>query len=111
MIFIGERINAGFKDIRAAIEAGKSAGAERIVTSHVPPCLMQDLTGHYRTIDELELMIVAPGNSFRGEESPFECGRKIRVCEGCLLWDRCFGIREDYLRVHGESEFSAIKRD
>jgi len=95
--------------MRAAMEAGKKAGAALIRTSHVPPCLMSDIPEHYTTIREMDLLIVAPGNSFRGEESPFESGAKVAACDGCRLAGGCLGIRGDYLRVHGAAEFAAVK--
>ncbi len=95
--------------MRAAMEAGKNAGTETVKTSHVPPCLMRGTMENYMTIRPMELMICAPGNSFRGEESPFESGVKVECCEGCSLGDDCLGIREDYLRVHGSGEFEAVK--
>jgi len=95
--------------MREAMEAGKKAGSELIRTSHVPPCLMADIPEHYAIIKDMDLLIVTPGNSFKGEESPFERGVYIEACEGCCLQERCLGIREDYLRVHGAAEFSAVK--
>ncbi len=93
----------------AAMEAGKESGTETVKTSHVPPCLMRDSPENYTTIKPIELFICAPGNSFRGEESPFESGAKVGNCAGCSFWNDCLGIREDYLRVHGSDEFEAVK--
>ncbi|MEW6203191.1 MAG: radical SAM protein [bacterium] len=94
---------------RKAFVAADEAGAA-IYTSHIPPCVMpDDMMKYYRTIRELDLMIVAPGNKFRGEDSPFEGGPKLPSCDGCRLSWNCLGIREDYARVHGTDEFKPVK--
>lgn len=103
------RYTEALPHLKAVFDAGAAAGLEQIKTSHVPPCLMADMPDNWHTIVDMDLLIVTPGNSFRGEESPFECGVKVAACEGCRLWDECLGIREDYLRVHGDSEFKAVK--
>jgi len=92
-----------------AFHAAEEFGAD-IYMSRITPCVVpDDLMKYYRTIREFDMVIVAPGNRFRGEESPFEGGPKLPSCDACRLSYNCLGIREDYARVHGTDEFKPIR--
>lgn len=98
--------------------AGKSAVAARravmknvdwVKTSHVPPCLLKGARAMYYNIRDLNLLVITPGSSFRAEDSPFEKGIHVEACRGCRLKHECAGPRDEYVRIRGGGEVTAVK--
>lgn len=58
------------------------------------------------------LLVVNPGGqAFALETSSIEQGRYVGACADCAARPWCHGMRDDYLRVHGESELHALTAD
>lgn len=58
------------------------------------------------------LLVVNPGGqAFALETSSIEQGRYVAACDGCAARPWCHGMRDDYLRVHGEAELVALTAD
>lgn len=80
-----------------------------ITSLHTPACSVPE--SHHRALfhaEELDLLVTNPGgHAFMLEESPIEGGIYLESCAECRYRSRCSGIREDYLRIHGGSEFVA----
>lgn len=96
----------------AAIRCAEAAAAHGAVaqTSHIPPCCMDGRGDLFFNVSDYELMIVAgPGHHFMAEESPFEKGRHISVCEDCCFNDCCPGPRIEYAETFGTGEFAAVE--
>jgi hypothetical protein len=77
---------------------------------HTPPCsLPENLRVIWKPAIDLELTVIDPGGSpFRLEQSPFEGGTKVAACSSCPAWGKCQGARNDYVAIHGESEFIGL---
>ncbi len=94
--------------VREAFRAGMRAGVRTLLTSQIPPCVLGDMRKYWYTLCSLDLLIVTPGNSFRAEDSPFEGGMRLPVCERCSFSSSCLGVRKDYLDIYGPEEFSSV---
>ncbi len=94
-----------------AAEAARVAGVE-LVSLHTPPCtLPRELRPLFEPASSLDLVVVGPdARAFALEDSPFEGGAYVATCAECTERSRCGGPRADYLRMHGDAEFSAIER-
>jgi MoaA/NifB/PqqE/SkfB family radical SAM enzyme len=92
-----------------AAEAARAAGVA-LVSLHTPPCtLPHELRALFEPASSLDLIVVGPdGRAFPLEDSPFEGGAYVAACAACSVRSRCGGPRADYLRVHGDAEFSAL---
>jgi Radical SAM superfamily len=81
-----------------------------ITSLHTPACTVPE--SHHRALffpAELELRVENPGgHGFMLEASPIEGGQYLASCARCRFRPRCGGLRADYLRIHGEGEFSPI---
>jgi len=49
----------------------------------------------YYNVRELDLLVVTPGHSFKGEDSPFEMGIHVAACGRCRLAGKCAGPRRN----------------
>lgn len=88
-----------------AARAVPGGAAARVRPLHVPRCLLDEATLPYAfDARALDLLVVAPGGSFRLEESSIEGGAYGQACDRCSLRPGCSGVRRDYLAVHGETE-------
>ena len=92
-----------------AVAAARAAGVA-IESLHTPPCVLPpELRAIFAPASGLGLVVVGPdGRPFALEESPFEGGADVAACASCTHRARCGGPRADYLRLHGEAEFSAV---
>ncbi len=91
-----------------AFKTSEKKGLKDVFTSHIPPCFLGDFSHRYFNVKKLDLLIVAPKNSFKCEESPFEGGIKISACGHCRMSSNCLGLRKDYLSIYGSSEVKPI---
>lgn len=94
-----------------AAEAARAADVE-LVSLHTPRCtLPPKLRPLFEPASSLDLVVVGPdARAFPLEESPFEGGAYVAACATCSERSRCGGPRADYLRIHGDREFTAIER-
>lgn len=92
-----------------AAEAARAANVA-LVSLHTPPCTLPPaLRPLFEPASSLDLVVVGPdARAFPLEESPFEGGAYVATCAECSERPRCGGPRADYLRIHGDREFSAI---
>lgn len=81
----------------------------RIRTSHIPPCFMNGIEGIYFDIKEEELLVITPGNSFMVVQSPSESSTKTTRCIGCRLYNRCAGVRNEYIERFTDIEIKPLK--
>jgi MoaA/NifB/PqqE/SkfB family radical SAM enzyme len=100
-------------DLAPRLEAAKRAADEAgalLASLHTPPCaLPANLRALFSPARELSLVVVEPdGRAFPLEDSPFEGGATHAACATCAERARCGGPREDYVAIHGASEFVGI---
>lgn len=76
-------------------------------TLHTPPCVLPpQYRDRYRHAGAWDLLVITPGSEpFRAEASPMEGGVYLDGCGSCTWRDRCLGLRQDYLDLHGGGEF------
>ena len=96
--------------LAAARESAGAAGV-KLVSLHTPPCtLPPDLRGLFSAASELGLLVVGPdGRPFPLEDSPFEGGAYTKECWQCMARRACGGPRADYVAIHGDAEFVALR--
>lgn len=81
-----------------------------ITSLHTPPCTVPEAQ-HAALFHapDLGLLVANPGgHQFMLEESPIEGGTYLPGCAACKWRPRCGGLRAEYLRIHGESEFKPV---
>jgi MoaA/NifB/PqqE/SkfB family radical SAM enzyme len=96
--------------LAAASESAVAAGV-KLVSLHTPPCtLPPELRALFSAASELGLLVVGPdGRPFPLEDSPFEGGAYTKACWECILRRACGGPRADYVSIHGDAEFVALR--
>jgi len=52
--------------------------------------------------------VITPDNSFFLDKGQIDVGIKSARCNGCRLYKRCFGIRENYVIHFGDNEINPI---
>ena len=83
------------------------AGGDRldVASLHIPRCLLPGYEDHVRHPGEgLDVQVVTPDASFQLSESRLTGGVKPPTCSGCVWFDRCSGLREDYVAQFGAGE-------
>jgi MoaA/NifB/PqqE/SkfB family radical SAM enzyme len=95
--------------LAAAHDEARRAGAT-LQSLHTPPCTLTPASrGLFAPAAALSLLVVGPdGRSFPLEESAFEGGAYVAACAACAARATCGGPRADYLRIHGDAEFTAL---
>ena len=79
-----------------------------IKSYYIPYCFLKDhIEKVWHPMDE-KAYVITPGESFFLEKGEIDIGLKIDKCEGCKMFDRCFGIRKNYLELFGDEEISRI---
>jgi hypothetical protein len=83
----------------------------KLTTLHTPPCtLPPELRGLFAPASELGLLVVGPdARPFPLEDSPFEGGAYTKACWQCMARRACGGPRADYVAIHGDAEFVALR--
>lgn len=97
-------------DVVPYVQLAMDLGVATVTSLHTPPCTVPAThRGCLFFAADLNLLVANPGgHRFFLEESPIEGGRWLERCGGCTLRPRCGGLREDYLRVHGDGEFQPV---
>ena len=96
-----------FPSIAAACERGRARGV-RVVSRHIPLCLLPGLDDHVKDTLSEDITVVTPDGTFDLRESAISANRYVSACEGCRHRPRCAGIRADYLDRFGEGEVKAL---
>jgi MoaA/NifB/PqqE/SkfB family radical SAM enzyme len=93
--------------IQTAMDLKLSDRPDFITSLHTPPCTVPESHAAARFFaPDLGLLVANPGGyRFMLEKSPIEGGLFLERCAGCVLRPRCNGIRQDYVRIHGDAEF------
>ncbi|MCG8553256.1 MAG: radical SAM protein, partial [Desulfobacterales bacterium] len=79
-----------------------------LLAYYIPFCFFPDhLANVWHPADE-NAFVVTPEKSFFLEQGRIDRGVKTKRCAGCRYADTCFGIRENYLEVFGDSEIHPI---
>jgi MoaA/NifB/PqqE/SkfB family radical SAM enzyme len=104
------RIAGLVPELAEARSEARRAGAS-IESLHTPPCTLppphRDL---FAPASRLSLLVVGPdARPFALEESPFEGGAYVAACGSCAARPGCGGPRADYLAIHGDAEFVALR--
>ena len=98
--------------LAAAKESAGAAGV-KLVSLHTPPCtLPPDLRGLFSAASELGLLVVGPdARPFPLERLLFEGGGLHQGTAGAVhgLRRACGGPRADYVAIHGDAEFVALR--
>jgi len=104
MSIIGETIDK-------IIKANISEDAHFIQAPHLPPCVVKP--EHYWVLTRgasMRMRIVEPdGKVRRYDQLPLHGGGFLTWCDECSSKPICDGIRGDYVRAHGFSEFNVVK--
>ncbi len=98
---VGESAAAAYSAVRQDVDW--------VRTSHVPPCLLGGAREMYFNVSEQGLLVITPGHSFMGEDSPFEKGVHVAACRTCRLMDKCAGPRDEYVRIRGDGELKTVE--
>ena len=95
----------------AAAGASADGAGVKLVSLHTPPCtLPPELRGLFSPASELGLLVVGPdAKPFPLEDSPFEGGAYAKACWECIARRACGGPRADYVAIHGDAEFVALR--
>lgn len=104
------RISEVMPHLVAAMAQRLSDRPDFVTSLHTPPCTVP--SRHHACLfhaASLHMLVANPGgHAFRLEESPIEGGLYLDRCASCAARPRCGGIRADYVRIHGDSEFQPI---
>ncbi len=105
------RMSAVGDAIDTIIKAGISRDKQFIQAPHLPPCVVKPEHNWVLTRGaSLRMRIVEPdGKIRRYDQLPLHGGGFLSWCEGCSSKQICDGVRPDYVRAHGYSEFKAMK--
>lgn len=102
------------RDVVPFLESARAAHAALgdgfLVSLHTPACVLpESLHGALFDAPAFGMRVVNPGGfAFDLADSPMEGGRYLPGCARCRHRTRCNGLRNDYLAVHGGSEFQPI---
>ena len=86
---------------------GRNFKDTKIKTTHIPPCFLGYMKGVYYDIRGEAMLVTTPGHSFMAEESPFESGIKTERCLGCSMYNRCGGVRTEYIQRFSDREIKS----
>lgn len=102
---------ADLAPLLAAAKANADRAGVKLTTLHTPPCtLPAELRGLFAPASELGLLVVGPdARPFPLEDSPFEGGAYTKACWQCMARRACGGPRADYVAIHGDAEFVALR--
>lgn len=104
------KISELMPELVRAREQFPEAPADFVTSLHTPPCTVPE--AHHGCLfhaAELGLMVANPGGyRFMLEESAIEGGSYLERCTRCGMRERCGGLRQDYLAIHGDAEFSPV---
>jgi MoaA/NifB/PqqE/SkfB family radical SAM enzyme len=97
--------------VLVAAKASADSAGLKLVSLHTPPCtLPPDLRELFSPASELGLLVVGPdAKPFPLEDSPFEGGAYAKTCWQCMARRACGGPRADYVAIHGDAEFVALR--
>lgn len=90
--------------VREALALKLSSDPEHLLSLHSPPCTLDEARARFFAPDLGLIVHDASGRRFRLEHSTIEGGAWSPRCDGCLLRERCNGVRADYLARHGDGE-------
>jgi cyclic pyranopterin phosphate synthase len=85
------------------------AHALDVTSLHVPRCFLPGYEEHvFHPGFGEDVTVVTPDAVFQLSRSRLGGQKKTARCEGCVWFDRCPGVRDDYLERWGDGELSAV---
>ncbi len=93
--------------ITPAFDDARQGGYE-VVALHVPRCFLPGYEDHVRHPGADLVRVVTPDDIFDLRSSRLTGGEKPAGCQGCKWFDRCPGLRRDYVEVMGGDEVRAV---
>lgn len=97
--------------VPCVIEACDDArrGGYEVVALHIPRCFLPGYEDHVRHPGDELVTVVTPDEVFDLKSSKLAGGVKPDGCAGCRYFDRCPGLRPDYIARFGEGEVRAVR--
>lgn len=92
----------------ALIRIFNKYGDLSLLSYYIPFCFFPDHVAYVWHPADENAFVVTPEKSFFLEQGRIDLGVKTKRCSGCRYADNCFGIRENYLEVFGDSEIHPI---
>jgi cyclic pyranopterin phosphate synthase len=93
--------------VAQAFEDARRGGYE-VVSLHIPRCFLPGDEAHVRHPGDDLVTVVTPDDVFDLKDSKLAGGVKPEACAGCRWFDRCPGLRPDYLAKFGAGEVRAV---
>lgn len=103
------RMTDALPAMREVFEFGRDH-AMTIRSLHVPRCILGDDAPHAWDPGSQDVRVVTPDATFDLSQSRLAGQTYVATCDECSLRAICPGVREDYVAVHGASEFAAVRR-
>jgi MoaA/NifB/PqqE/SkfB family radical SAM enzyme len=76
---------------------------------YIPYCFLRGYVENvWHPVSE-NTLVITPGDEFFLEKGRIDIGVKTAKCRGCRLYNRCFGVRGNYLARYGDSEIIRIR--
>lgn len=91
-----------------ALEDARRGGYE-VWALHLPRCFLPGYEEHVRHPGDELVTVVTPDEVFDLKDSRLAGGVKPEGCAGCRHFDRCPGLRPDYIARHGADEVRAVR--
>jgi cyclic pyranopterin phosphate synthase len=96
-------------DAAAALKAIFSSHPGAALKSfYIPYCFFPDHADMVWHPLHENTLVITPGDSFMLEKGRIDAGVRPRACRGCAREADCFGVRENYLRIFGDSEIRPL---
>jgi len=86
-------------------------GGYELVALHVPRCFLPGYEDHVRHPGDDLVTVVTPDEVFDLKDSRLAGGVKPAGCAECVYFEKCPGLREDYIAKYGEREVKAVRGD
>lgn len=94
--------------VRACLDYGRAHGV-LVRSLHVPRCLLPGYEDHvYHPGTGEDVWVSTPDADFQLARSRLGGQVKTGRCAGCRWFDRCPGLRPDYVERHGDREVAAV---
>lgn len=95
-------------EMRACFQYGREHGVS-VQSLHVPRCLLAGYEDHVAHPGEgRHVRVVSPNAVFDLSKSRLTGGVKPPACSSCRYFDRCPGLREDYVERFGTDELQPV---
>ncbi len=97
------------KAVRKALKMGRILDDEIVVRSYyIPYCFLPDACEAVWHPLEENALVSTPSSTFRLDKGTLDLGRKTERCQGCRMFDRCFGAQPGYLDLYGDEDLKPM---